>query len=343
MNASTESLDRVQSLVLSLTAGTHFVPLRRSDRSWLVRTMLSVMVLSLATVAVLLSFNRTAAQNIVFTQVQEQVGQAKTVQYVEYLPPAKIRTALDELRERDRKIDEESAALKQKLQDDPELVKQLFEALGDPEPSLEKLEQLGAKAKDATRQRIQFLEKCLAEDVAVPVRRVWVSGRFLMRTEEDSEAGHTVAVLNMETGEGILCNSVSKVCNRTKVHVSIDNSSTTPLPQAQVDLYQGLSSVPVASVESLPEKSINGKAAAGFVYRRTQEKITTEVHYWIDQASRLPVRMESYLVENDQPTLQSIAADFVFNEPLDPGLFSLTPPEGYRVHTGHFGESTPGK
>ena len=52
---------------------------------------------------------------------------------------------------------------------------------------------------------------------------------------------------------------------------------------------------------------------------------------WVDMGSGLPVRSE-YTASSGSGTVVRVSVDgFVWNPPLDDGLFDLTPPEGYRV------------
>ena len=77
-----------------------------------------------------------------------------------------------------------------------------------------------------------------------------------------------------------------------------------------------------ASYENLGKKEIDGKSAAGFRARKNGMDWTI----WVDQKTELPVR-----VELTYSGIHTLMSNFVFNEPIDESLFSLTPPAGYKV------------
>jgi outer membrane lipoprotein-sorting protein len=101
------------------------------------------------------------------------------------------------------------------------------------------------------------------------------------------------------------------------------------------DTFGELLRAPVESVKRLPEKTIDGKTAVGFVTEREEKSdgfITTSRRtYWIDSKTKLPILVEfaAHSTNPDINDTEGLVSDFVFDAPLDPALFSTEPPKGY--------------
>ena len=89
------------------------------------------------------------------------------------------------------------------------------------------------------------------------------------------------------------------------------------------------------TMEAIPlgQKVIDGRQAIG--YRVKLEKYNTEQDIWADAETLLPVRIEITTVQSDdtgkKKVLKSIWSDIQYDLKLDESLFSLDPPEGYKV------------
>jgi hypothetical protein len=103
------------------------------------------------------------------------------------------------------------------------------------------------------------------------------------------------------------------------------------------DLFRSIAEKPIKSV---PSRLIAGKDALGFVVPnpmpaggaarpKPPEGQTTA---WVDPQTKLPLRIET-VTREDGATTTEITSIIAFDRPLDPGLFDLTPPEGYQVET----------
>lgn len=77
------------------------------------------------------------------------------------------------------------------------------------------------------------------------------------------------------------------------------------------------------------EKEIAGRRTQGF-------KVGTppiEMLIWADTETRLPVEIEMTMRSGMLPPTNMIMTDFVWDQPVDESLVSLTPPEGYESQT----------
>ncbi len=87
----------------------------------------------------------------------------------------------------------------------------------------------------------------------------------------------------------------------------------------------------VEHVAKLPNRTIDGKEATGFVI----EENGVRFNVWIDPTTKLPLQMErsgTPTLENSPPSTEKWS-DFRFDEPLDESLFSFVVPEGFAVDT----------
>lgn len=99
------------------------------------------------------------------------------------------------------------------------------------------------------------------------------------------------------------------------------------------DLFRSIAEKPIRSV---PPRLIAGKEAPGFVVPNPMPAPTglklpeSQTTAWIDPRTRLPLRIET-VTKQDGATTTEIMSIIAFDRPLDPALFDLTPPEGYKV------------
>lgn len=87
-------------------------------------------------------------------------------------------------------------------------------------------------------------------------------------------------------------------------------------------------------------KSLDGKAATPLGHKKIAgieangfriASRPTEWTVWVDPDTKLPVEMDVTMKVGFLPATTSVYSDFEWNPKVDPGLLSLTPPEGYRV------------
>ena len=100
-------------------------------------------------------------------------------------------------------------------------------------------------------------------------------------------------------------------------------------------------------VERVDDKMLDSRKSR--VYKLLRVDVGGEHHtlkederakLWVDAESGLPVRLEAELLPpgGDGKTKSSVAMeDLQWNKPLDPGLFKLEAPEGFKVIDGNMG------
>ena len=89
------------------------------------------------------------------------------------------------------------------------------------------------------------------------------------------------------------------------------------LRKAQID--------PDKNVERLGQKEIEGRPAVGFRFKTKLQPMTI----WADPKTHLPLQIK--MVFLGPPRIEVTMTDFEFNVELDEALFSVEPPEGYKV------------
>ncbi len=106
-------------------------------------------------------------------------------------------------------------------------------------------------------------------------------------------------------------------------------------PQSQLDFYTLIRHVPSGKAKQLPERTIDGKRAVGFLIEETTEQKqgtdTWRRTYWVDPSTRLPIRIDVSFRSTVPSTANMDAAitEITFGAVLDPELFSTDPPAGY--------------
>ena len=103
------------------------------------------------------------------------------------------------------------------------------------------------------------------------------------------------------------------------------------------DVFRSIADKPI---KTLPPRLIAGKMADGFVVRHPLAELNKalpkppefETTAWVDPKTKLPLRIDT-VTREDNVTTTEIMSIIAFDRPLDPALFALTPPEGYKVET----------
>ena len=196
-------------------------------------------------------------------------------------------------------------------------------------------------------------------------KRVMILGNHLKREERDlkvtdkdgkeipSKTQHTVQVFDAEK-ESLLALFPDKrgylINNYSTPH---KGNGFKPAVTASLFLkggfYDLIRDVPVKDAKKLPDRTINGKRAIGFLVEEKQDTPvgtqTWQRTFWVDAETKLPIQIEvrfrpGKIVEkkddktislqvNGQGQMDDELRDIVFDAPLDEKLFSLEPPEGY--------------
>ncbi|MBP7935976.1 MAG: hypothetical protein KA354_15140 [Phycisphaerae bacterium] len=105
--------------------------------------------------------------------------------------------------------------------------------------------------------------------------------------------------------------------------------SNLPPGQKQFNLLDIFRQLDESCAAPMEDKVIAGRTAKGF-------KVVTpgqEMAIWADPQTRLPLQVEQTLKVGMLPTTTMTMTDFVWDQPVDESLLSLTPPEGYESQT----------
>ena len=121
------------------------------------------------------------------------------------------------------------------------------------------------------------------------------------------------------------CLSLEPISKRATV-MEIANMPAQQKPFNLLDVFRQLDAASGAPME---DKVIDGRVARGF-------KVVTpgqEMTIWADPQTRLPLEVEQTMKIGMLPATTMVMTDFVWDEPVDESLLSLTPPEGYEAQT----------
>jgi outer membrane lipoprotein-sorting protein len=111
--------------------------------------------------------------------------------------------------------------------------------------------------------------------------------------------------------------------NTKKAHIS------TAGPQF-LNMYEHLKGLDVTEYKNLPEKTIDGRRAIGFVVPPGDKLYGEGVEIWLDVATKLPIQIVGRSGELDGAYSIDVTDQFVFDDPkLAAALFELTVPEGF--------------
>jgi outer membrane lipoprotein-sorting protein len=160
-----------------------------------------------------------------------------------------------------------------------------------------------------------------------------VSCRQIIRTPGKPDETSRIRVLEsglwrFDSGDG----SYAIVDTKKSQSLAVDPAKKTALlllgaNVPSINLYEMIKNLPAdKKARPLPGKKIDSKKVLGFAVKVNDMDFTV----WADPASRLPVRIEASAKEKDT-TRELIIDEFQFDKELDPKLFTLEPPAGYKV------------
>jgi outer membrane lipoprotein-sorting protein len=162
------------------------------------------------------------------------------------------------------------------------------------------------------------------------LHRLLTLGPSLVRLEN---ADHTYTITDYEHHKALLVDPAHKSV-RVLEGFAIPNGAPAP------NVYELFRSIAANPIKTLPPREIAGKSAVGFVVRNPPfgkgqpkpEGPEPEITVWVNPQTKLPLRIEMTSREGNV-TASQVFTDIVFDRPLDPALFDLNPPAGYRVET----------
>lgn len=177
-------------------------------------------------------------------------------------------------------------------------------------------------------------------------RIIKILGRSLQRTEALNGLGgvDSIEISDLSKGKHVTLRPNEKKFVDLDTHVTIAPDSKSTLeekvkPAPEADLFAQLSSVPADATTQLPVRTIAGKQVIGFFSAKTtptkEGTVTWERTYWVDPATKLPVRVEISNYGTDKRLGRSdwVLSGFVFDEEIPAGQFSTEAPEGYARET----------
>lgn len=220
----------------------------------------------------------------------------------------------------------------------------------DPGAKSDSLKKQFDEAIAQIQAHIDDMDAQLKAGKPIVLRRVWIQGRYLKRDEQNPYGQKCVSISNAKTGENVSIDTAEKIFTvletQTVLGMKSGEKSVTPItPTPSADFYASIASVPAENVRELPGKVLRGQEVVGFeqIDEGNERKATIVRTYWIDKVTKLPVQLEAIATMDGKVVGGSTISDFVFDQPIDPELFSMTPPEGYTVRKGGFMSLDPGK
>jgi outer membrane lipoprotein-sorting protein len=106
--------------------------------------------------------------------------------------------------------------------------------------------------------------------------------------------------------------------------------------QGPLEFLDQMRKLEAGSQEKLGQREIDGKTATGFHVSKGPIDWTI----WVNDQTSLPIRVELKTSMFGAPVVE-VMSDFVFDEPMDESLFSLTPPAGYTIEKQQVNASLP--
>lgn len=317
MSAPEENVRNVAQRVLDQTSAKSIAvpPTGGFSRRLLVAAGSSVLALT----AVVLFTTDFVAPNVAFAQVQQQLEATQSLRYVEYLTDAGARRLLAEA----ENLLEMSAFEVQAMTERGQQM--------DAEQTQKRLSQV--------RNYIAEVKEKMKNGEPIEERRVWIQGRYLHRDEQSVMGIPLVHITNAETGESVSLDSDRKTCTllKTQTVLNMKSGKTTVTslgPNPARNFYAAMTQIPPGEVTKIGQKQIDGQKAMGFQQTEDLHDGIVTRTYWIDQQTRLPIRLDAVVTQDGVAIRGTTVRDMVFNQKLAPELFSTTPPAGYTVHEG---------
>ena len=256
-------------------------------------------------------------QAVAFGQVKDSVGQVKTVSYL-------VETTFV----KDANGKEPSLELEQPfvtLADIQERVNFLQTKL--------KAREIGELERAERNAELSTIQRLLVDGAPSLSILCWqrISGRERCRTETVLPKGEgimQVSIFNGRVGKHIAREDNQKQFYNLSTFLITNGTKSQKHPDSTANFFDDIMSISEKDAERLPEKVIDGRLVIGYSIKFG---VTLTKTYWIDKASRLPVRIEEMASDGVFST-QTVLSAFTYDAPLDEALFDVNIPEGYEVH-----------
>ena len=155
------------------------------------------------------------------------------------------------------------------------------------------------------------------EEEGAPVVHDMIVGSRIRRTL--SNAPEAASVIDLATGRILVLDESKKEA----VYIDIKGLPSMPNYLDHLkNIFVKLQESPHFAIEDLGTRQIDGRQAVGF--RATHPK--AEIVLWADSKTGLPIRIESR-----EGQLSVICKNVQFDVPMEESLFSMEPPEGYKL------------
>lgn len=172
-----------------------------------------------------------------------------------------------------------------------------------------------------------------AKEDGPPIGKIMTIDPYLLRCELLGEQqiaaariwGGQILVADTGKGKGLILDIVkktAKMCPADKEMLPI------------YDTFRNFRNRVGFSVDEIGGRQIGDKQAIGFKLRKTELKRgegKCEIIVWADSETKLPILMEETLENREGQVEQFVVTDIVFDAELDVSLFSVKPPEGYKL------------
>jgi outer membrane lipoprotein-sorting protein len=175
-------------------------------------------------------------------------------------------------------------------------------------------------------QSLTFKVKIKGEGGKEEEQRIIILPEGKMRTE----GSYGYAVQDNQNHKMIMVNKNSKTA-------MIVEGFAPPFPEmAKLNPYEMIRNiVRKNNPQRLPDEEIDGRKTNVFMVEykmpSTEEKVPCKV--WVDSKTELPLRIEMTMEETPGKKTKVLMYDMVFDQRVDPSLFSFAPPAGYTVQT----------
>lgn len=166
-----------------------------------------------------------------------------------------------------------------------------------------------------------------AKEQEPPMMKVMVMDPYVSRFEFLGEhmpstrvVDGNIWIVDTRTGKALVLNTVKRT---GKVH---------PASKETLDIYNTFINFRDRvdfSVEEIGSRQIGDKQAVGFKLEKENEN--HEIIVWADPETKLPILIEEIYEDAEGQSMQHVVTDIVFDAGLDESLFSLRPPEGYKM------------
>jgi outer membrane lipoprotein-sorting protein len=188
----------------------------------------------------------------------------------------------------------------------------------------------------ATVERTRTLSCTMTDKTSSPdkqeseLHQLLIRGPSLVRTEN---ADHSYTIMDYEHHKALLVDPAQKSAR-------IMEGLAIPKGVPVINFYDLFRTIAADPIKTLPPREIAGKSAVGFMVRnpmpggdhRKPEAPKPEITVWVDPQTKLPLRIEMTSREGIVTTSE-VFTDIVFDRPLDPALFDMNPPAGFRLET----------